>query len=298
MQTALIIACCVLFCACAALLGVCLYQKAETKKLSDSIVRYLENGQLTDFSTKEYGLATLQNNIADLQALAERRRSNAENESKRNTEFISDISHQLKTPLAGLRLYCEMDEAESPTPHTKKELQLIEKMESLIYRLLRLEKLRADAYVLDFQVHELGGIVNEVLSALRPIFPEKQFCVTGSAKLRCDKAWLSEAISNVLKNAAEHTPPAGRVCVTIEGGEKSTVLSVTDNGGGVPPEELGKLFTRFHKTANALPNSAGIGLAITKAIVEKHHGTVTAENRDGGLCITMCFIHIDGRISL
>ena len=298
MHTALIITCSALFCACVILLAICLHRKAETKKLSDSIVRYLENGQLTDFSTKEYGLATLQNNIADLQALAERRRSNAENESRRNTEFISDISHQLKTPLAGLRLYCEMDEAESPTPHTKKELQLIEKMESLIYRLLRLEKLRADAYVLDFQVHELGGIVNEVLAALRPIFPEKQFCVTGSAKLRCDKAWLSEAISNVLKNAAEHTPPAGRVCVTIEGGEKSTVLSVSDNGGGVPPEELGKLFTRFHKTANALPNSAGIGLAITKAIVEKHHGTVTAENRDGGLCITMCFLHIDGRISL
>lgn len=298
MNTALLIVCCALAAVCAGLLALYLCRKNEAKKLSDSIVNYMETGQLTDFSTKEHGLAELQNNIADLQALAERRRQNAKEESRRNTEFISDISHQLKTPLAGLRLYCEMDEAEALSEHTEKELQLVARMEDLIFRLLRLEKLRADAYVLDFQMHDLADIVREALHTLRPIFPEKHFSVTGSAMLRCDKAWLCEAVSNVLKNAGEHTPPDGCVDAVIENSPKTATLTICDNGGGVPEEELGKLFERFHKTAGALPGSAGIGLAITKAIVEKHHGTVAAENRGSGLAVTMCFIHIDGRISL
>lgn len=298
MDTFLLILCCALACICAVLFILYLRSKVEAKHLSDNIAHYLQNGEPIHFSTKEHGLATLQNNIADLQALAERLRENAQRESKRNTEFIADISHQLKTPLAGLRLYCEMDEAECPTSHTKKELQLIEKMESLVFRLLRLEKLRADAYVLDFQMHDLVQIVNTSLTSLQPMFPNKQYHVTGNAQLRCDKTWLGEAISNVLKNASEHTAPDGHVAVEIESSEKTVTLSIADNGGGVAEEELPKLFERFHKTKNALPNSAGIGLAITKAIVEKHHGTVTAENCNGGLCITMCFIRIDGRVSL
>ena len=86
--------------------------------------------------------------------------------------------------------------------------------------------------------------------------------------------------------------------ITVEQLEQSTVVSVKDNGGGVHDEELTKIFNRFHRTENAEPNSAGIGLAITKAIVEKHHGTITAENTDTGLNIIMCFPHIDGYITI
>ena len=80
----------------------------------------------------------------------------------------------------------------------------------------------------------------------------------------------------------------------FEENEKSTIITVSDNGGGVDKEDVGKLFKRFHRTKNAKPQSAGIGLAITKEIVEKHHGTISAVNSEKGLNIIMCFPHIDG----
>ena len=73
---------------------------------------------------------------------------------------------------------------------------------------------------------------------------------------------------------------------------------IEDNGGGVPEAELSKLFERFHRSVNASPDSAGIGLAITKAIVEKHHGTIIAENSNKGLRVSMCFPIIDANLKL
>ena len=137
-----------------------------------------------------------------------------------------------------------------------------------------------------------------MVDEFRPLFPNKKYTVSGESRFRLDKAWLSEALGNVVKNASEHTAENGKIAITIENSEQSTTVSIKDNGGGVPEEELSKLFQRFHRTENANPNSAGIGLAITKAIVEKHHGTITAENTGEGLNVIMCFPHIDGAIAI
>lgn len=284
----------------ASIISITLYhrRKKDISLLAQSIERYIENGKQTDFSTKDDCFAPLQNSISDLENLLELEKHNTTVEARKNTEFISDVSHQLKTPLAGIRLYCEMENSVNPTEYTKKELRLIEKMEDLIYKLLRLEKIRSDSYIMNFQFYEVSGIINELIAEFQPLFKDKKYSVTGSGKMRCDKTWLSEAVGNLIKNASEHTDDDGIVSVLIENSEKSTIITVLDNGGGVPDDELPKLFTRFHKTENALPNSAGIGLAITKAIVEKHHGTISAENKDNGLSIVMCFPHIDGYITI
>ena len=283
-----------------AIISIALYhrRKKDISILAQSVEQYIENGKMTDFSTKDDCFAPLQNSISDLENLLELEKHNTAIEARKNTEFISDVSHQLKTPLAGIRLYCEMENSVNPTEYTKKELRLIEKMESLIYRLLRLEKIRSDSYTMNFQFYEVSSIINELVAEFQPLFKDKQYSVAGSGKMRCDKAWLSEAIGNLIKNASEHTNDDGIVSILIENSEKSTIITVQDNGGGVPEEELPKLFTRFHKTENALPKSAGIGLAITKAIVEKHHGTITAENKENGLSIVICFPHIDGHITI
>ena len=109
---------------------------------------------------------------------------------------------------------------------------------------------------------------------------------------------MYEAIANVVKNACEHTADNGKIEIVINHSEKSTNICINDNGGGVPNEELPLLFSRFHRTDNATPNSAGIGLAITKAIVEKHHGTIVAENGKQGLNIVICLPHIDGYVTI
>lgn len=287
-----------LFCV---LISVFIIKSIKTKKqintLTESIEKYLENGDLTKFSTEDNNFSTLQNAVCDLENALELQKHNTETETKKNSDFIADISHQFKTPIAGLKLYIEMDNELNPTDHTEKELQLIEKMEELIQKLLHLEKIKTDAYTMDFATCEVSEIVSSIITDFKPIFKEKEFTITGSSKMRCDKSWLFEAIGNVIKNACEHTKDNGKIDVIIEDSEQSTIITVSDNGGGVETQEISKIFNRFHRTKNAKPQSAGIGLAITKAIVEKHHGTISAENTEKGLNIIMCFPHLDGYVT-
>lgn len=273
-------------------------KKKEIERLINSINAYIDHGELTHFSVKDNQLAELQNSVFDLESLINLEKSNTLNQTKKNTEFISDVSHQLKTPLAGLRLYCEMDNSENPSEHTEKELLLIEKMENLIQKLLRLEKIKSSAYVMDFQPCDLNLLAKEIVTSFNPLFPEKNYNISGEAVVRCDKAWLSEAISNIVKNASEHTQADGAISISIDGTDKSTTIEISDNGGGIDEDGLKNLFVRFYRSENALPSSAGIGMAITKAIVERHHGIITAENKNGGLSITMCIPNIDGYVTI
>ncbi len=267
-------------------------------KLTDSINDFIDNDTPTEFSTSDNHFSRLQNAVKDMEEKYHLEQNNTARKSKQNVEFVSDISHQLKTPLAGMRLYVEMDNETNPSEHTQKELILIEKMENLIYKLLRLEKIKGDSYTMEFKFESLADLSNEIIAEFQPMFPSKTYTVTGDSNVRMDKAWMYEAIANIVKNASEHTDDNGVIEIAIDDSEKSTNISISDNGGGVSNEDLPKLFSRFHRTDNANPNSAGIGLAITKAIIEKHHGTITAENGKEGLNVNICLPHIDGYITI
>lgn len=267
-------------------------------KLTDSINDFIDNDTPTEFSTSDNHFSRLQNAVKDMEEKYHLEQNNTARKSKQNIEFVSDISHQLKTPLAGMRLYVEMDNETNPSEHTQKELILIEKMENLIYKLLRLEKIKGDSYTMDFKLESFAELSNEIVDEFKPMFPSKTYTVTGDSNVRMDKAWMYEAVANIIKNASEHTDDNGVIEITIDDSEKSTNISISDNGGGVSNEDLPKLFSRFHRTDNANPNSAGIGLAITKAIIEKHHGTITAENGKEGLNVNICLPHIDGYITI
>lgn len=270
----------------------------DVDRLTDSIEEFIDNDTPTEFSTSDNHFSRLQNAVKDLEELYHLEQNNTAKKSKQNTEFISDVSHQLKTPLAGIKLYVEMENANNPSEHTEKELILIEKMENLIYKLLRLEKIKSDSYTMDFHFESMAELSNEIIAEFKPMFPNKTYTVVGDSRLRMDKTWMYEAIANIVKNASEHTDDSGKIEIIIDDSEKSTNISIKDNGGGVSKEDLPKLFSRFHRTDNANPNSAGIGLAITKAIIEKHHGTIIAENTKEGLNIIICLPHIDGYITI
>ena len=292
-MTALVI---VLAAAAAGLLAVGIRQRGKIRSLTESIDSFLLEGAQTPLSTEDSALGHLQTNICELQNRIVQEREFTKQQARSNTEFLSDISHQLKTPLAGLRLYCEMEHASAPSSHTEKELVLIEKMESLIQNVLRLEKLRSETYQMNFSACELAKTAMAIRSELQPLFPQKRILVEGEASLRADEGWLHEALGNLVKNACEHTAPDGTVRIRLEPGETSVSISVEDDGGGVAAEELPRLFERFHRASNASPNSAGIGLAITKAVIDKHHGTVSARNTAGGLAVVMCIPVIDANL--
>lgn len=294
----LIVALVVMTVLCVALLALHIISKKKTRALTQSIDKFIKDGTMTELSTSDGDFAHLQSNVCELETRLVQEREHTKLEAKNNTEFISDISHQLKTPLAGLRLYCEMEHNTTPSSHTEKELVLISKMEKLIYNVLKLEKIRSDTYVMSFEETELSDLLLDLKAEFSTLFPTKTITVKGNGSLRTDKTWLREALGNVIKNACEHTKEDGKVDILIEQAEKSVSVIIEDNGGGVPEKELPMLFRRFHRTENASPDSAGIGLSITKAIVEKHHGTITAENSEKGLRVGMCFPIIDANLKL
>ena len=274
-------------------LGVILFlRRKRMVALRTALDEYMKNDKPLPYSLREGDLALLQNEISNLIARLELEKKKEKDVDRKNAEFAADVSHQLKTPLAGLRLYCELDE-ENGNANAEKELRLIEKMERLVAELLKLQKIRADSFDFIFEDAALELLTEETFAAFRPLYPQKRFELSGAAVLRCDRAWLGEALSNIVKNACEHTPENGWISAAIENGDESVILTLEDNGGGVPASELPHLFERFYKAKNASPESTGLGLAITKEIVSKHHGTVTAENAEKGLRLTLCFPKID-----
>ena len=274
--------------------------KSQIRKLHEQIMDFLEGRtQTPKFSVEDNMFALLENAVVELEASLLLERRNTLDTNRKNADFIADVSHQLKTPLAALKLYCEIDSVNYPDGQGIKQLQLIEHMEQLIYSLLRLEKLRADAYEMKFARQDLSLLFGQLWDKLQPMYPGKAFHISGNATLRCDANWLGEAFMNILKNSCEHTLRNSRILVFIEPSEASVTITIEDNGGGIPKEELSTLFRRFSLSYRAAPKGgAGIGLAITKTIVEKHHGTIYAENTARGLKIIMCFPILDSTLAI
>ena len=268
--------------------------KRSAKTLTESIDEFRNQGKATQISLYDNDFARLQNAVGDLEELVNLEKGKLYNENKKNVQFISDISHQLKTPVAALRLYCEMDLASGENTHAQKELELINKMEQLIYKLLKLEKVKLDIYYMNFEQNDLNEICQKLILDFNPLFKEKNFELNGTSKIRCDREWLYEALSNIIKNACEHTDDKGTIKITITNSERSATIELEDDGGGMKEEEISNLFTRFYKAESSTKSSTGIGLTISKAIIERHHGIITAQNKNDGLCVTICLPKIDG----
>lgn len=266
----------------------------EINELSDEIEEYLKSGKTVLFNSADNDFSRLHNDVADLCTALDLQKQNNHRDNIKNAQFAADVSHQLKTPLAGIRLYCEMAQANNPTEGGEKQLELLDKTERLVYYLLRLQKLKADAYEMNFEKNSIEAVIENAAEPFRALYPEKQIEITGSAVLRCDGEWLAEAFGNIIKNACEHTKADGKITVKIERTESAVNITFEDDGGGAAESELPRLFERFYKSESSDENSTGLGLAIAKEITEKHHGIITAENTANGLKTAICLPIIDG----
>ena len=284
----------ILFIICAGLLIRNLILNRRIRKLAELVDDFNSGtGEMLDVALEEDALAQLHNGIADTQqALARAKQLNAE-ECHRTSQLTADISHQLKTPLTTLRLYTELDDA----PHAAQCLDQIQRMEDLIGALLRLERLCADGYAFHFETSDVETIIREQWQGLQAIWPDKKLVLEGAARIRCDENWLGEAFLNLLKNACEHTGEDGVIRVKLERTDAAFFCNVEDNGGGVSTEELPKLFQRFYRAEHQSKNGAGIGLAIVKEIIQRHHGVITAENGWEGLKMSISMPMLDRNLT-
>ena len=290
----LIGACIVLAILCMILIIQKIYLAYRIRKLAEQLDGFNSGtSEILDVALQEDRLAQLHNGIADLQQSFIRAKQLNSEECIRTSQLTADISHQLKTPLTTLRLYTELDN----TSHMEASLEQIQRMEDLIHALLRLERLCADGYAFQFTQADAKEIILEQWQSLKTIWPNKQLIIKGEAHIRCDEKWLGEAFLNLLKNACEHTEENGMICVQLERTEAAFFCVIEDNGGGVAPDEITKLFQRFYRAEHQSRSGSGIGLAIVKEIIHRHHGNITAENGEHGLKMSISMPMLDRNLA-
>lgn len=253
-------------------------------KLSEQMEDYLTGqGGRIPLSLKEDTIAQVENAAAEMQNRIEVSEERFRQEAQRTSDLTADISHQLKTPLASLRLFCEMDES----AHCAQQISQIERMETLISSLLRLERLCADGYEMTFENCDLRKLIEQTWQQLKPLWPDRTLNLEGEAAIRCDVKWMGEAFRNLLKNACEHTAEGGQVWVHLEQTDRTIHCTLEDNGGGAAAKDLPHLFERFYRAEDQPVHGAGLGLAIVKEIIFRHHGHISAENGAKGLKFTI-----------
>ncbi len=222
-----------------------------------------------------------------------------EKEFLKNT--ISDISHQLKTPLAALNIYngllqdgdMELSAVKEFTDLSEQEL---DRIEILVQNLLKITKLDAGAIVLEKTTENVADMLRDVELhfAYRAKQEHKELVLSGPEEvlLFCDRDWLTEAIDNIVKNALDHTESGDAVHITWKALPNAVQIAVKDNGCGIHPEDLHHIFKRFYRSRFSQDKQGiGLGLPLAKTIVEAHSGTIEVDSELGkGTTFTMNFL--------
>lgn len=201
---------------------------------------------------------------------------------------ISDISHQLKTPLAALTLYHEIisdepDNIETVTEYSKKTGLALKRMEQLIQAMLKITRLDAGSIIFEKESCRISELILQAISELttRASDEGKEIVIDGCPEERviCDKQWTREAIGNIVKNALDHTNSGGKIHISWKRTPAMLRISISDNGSGIPPEDLHHIFKRFYRSKKSLDTQGvGLGLSLTKSIIEGQGGIVSVQS--------------------
>lgn len=207
---------------------------------------------------------------------------------------ISDISHQLKTPLAALNIYNGIIQAEALVQEAQdiKEFsdlseRELDRIETLVQNLLKIARFDAGAVVIERKPENVSEMMADVKKHFlyRAKEEGKEIVLKGSEALSffCDKSWIVEAMGNIVKNALDHTERGQYV--RIEWGQSVSAVWITikDNGRGIREEDLYHIFKRFYRSRYSKDTQGiGLGLPLAKTIVEAHNGTIEVDSGQGG----------------
>lgn len=208
-------------------------------------------------------------------------------------EMVAWVSHDLRTPLAGLRAMAEALQdgvVADPSDYHTRIIAHVDRMSTMVDDLLALSRLHSGDLALRLEDVSLADLISDTLADAVPLAEAQHVSLRGSAEgpvpAEVDAALVSRAMNNLIVNALRHTPPDGGVTVSAASEGKLAVLSVEDECGGIPTEHLERVFEAGWRGVDArtptASDGAGIGLAVVEATAKAHGGTVEVRNVEGG----------------
>ena len=280
------------------LTGVLIYLGLRERRLKKQI------RELTDYITKVQDLSALpemrkivegqfgilQSEIYKVVTLLKEAYSDEHRQKKYMSDMMSDISHQFKTPLTAISLMADL--LMEPEVTQEQRLEYASKIDSqisrmtwLIRNLLTLSQLEAGVLEMKAEEIHLGAMMQDIKESLDVVAEiadvDLQMEVPEAIRIRGDRHWLGEALTNIIKNCIEHTPEGGWVKIVAGQNNICTSIWISDNGKGIEKQHLPHIFERFYKAGNESPNSIGIGLAMAKQIIACHEGMIEVESEVG-----------------
>ena len=203
-------------------------------------------------------------------------------------DTISDISHQLKTPLAALNIYNGILQSETENLPDLKEFtilseQELDRIEALVQNLLKITRLDAGAIILEKNFENVSDMMHDIEQhfAYRAKQEQKELSLSGDddIMLFCDREWMIEAVSNLVKNAFDHTDAGKHICVEWKQMPDLLQIVVEDNGCGIHSEDVYHIFKRFYRSRFSKDTQGiGLGLPLAKTIIELHGGNMKVDS--------------------
>lgn len=270
----------------------------RTAVLSGYLDRIME-GQYDTLMQHDTG-SELEDSIYKAVVLLREEREQAQGAKKNLADNMADLSHQLKTPAASIGLTLSLLKKKAWDEETKQDIGRMEgqvgHLQHLVGSMLTLSRLDAGVLELEEKEFDLEEMLVDAVQPFVRQMEEKGICfgIRGAdgISLSGDFGWCSEAFGNIIKNCVEHTPEQGNISIACRDNPIYTEIVIQDSGRGFDEADLPHLFERFYRGAGFSKDSAGIGLALAKSIIEKENGTVTAKNTEtGGAGFYIKFYH-------
>ena len=207
-------------------------------------------------------------------------------------DVMSDISHQLKTPLASMDVFLDLIVNDKINSEDERKMILseasnqISRMEWMVLSMLKLARIEAGA--IEFEINEVNvsAVLSEVAGSVKYLTDTRNQKLSVSCDeditIKADSQWLTEAIINIVKNASDYSKEGEDIDIHVEKNSVFTRICISDHGMGMSEETMTHIFDRFYRASNEVnPNSVGIGLSLSKSIVEGMGGRITVDSKLG-----------------
>lgn len=268
------------------------YNHSESKKINE-ITKYIEeinrgNYKLNIEENTEDELSILKNELYKITVMLKEVAENSQKDKTTLKDSLSDISHQIKTPITSILIMLDniLSDENMPEDIKKDFIKDIKReiinIKFLVESILKLSKIDSNSIKFIKKEVFIKDIINEAVKNVSMLSELKniEIIVSGdnSIKTICDLKWQVEAITNILKNCIEHSYENRKIYINYNQNNMYTELKIEDNGTGIDAKDLPHIFERFYKGKNSSSDSVGIGLALSKSIIESNNGYIQVDS--------------------